>query len=357
MDTVAPKKIQKLLEQVELLEKVLQSAGEEGLNRLKSTKVDEVRREIPKTTDGKFDPKAWSELDRRKQIELHRKLALLVDSQYATVGLDGPADPKHIMHAEYASNAAILVWAVAGFLLAAAMLCSIIWYWDKATGTDLPVKVEVAITAIDDLAKAKEVVAKTMEELAAVPISSTDEDDVAKRNKLKLELDAHRMRVGEVAHDVNSTAVEAVKAIKNGGATERSVLLMVMLLGGLGGSLHFLRSLVTFVGTRRLKRSWLLYYLSMPLTGAGLAPIVYMLLRVGLINPSGTSANGSAVTNVNLIAIYAFSILSGLFARTALDKLHEVFKTLFRTQGPEPGDKAGSEKPPGGEATSTGDST
>jgi len=353
MDAIDKSQIQELLNRIKALVKVLQDWGEEGRNRLGRIKVDKVLREVPKDANDKLDAEAWSKLDAEEQMELYRELAFTLDSLCSAVGLDGPADPKHIMHPEYASNAAIILWAVAGFLLTAALLYSVVWYWDKATGTDMPLKVKTAIETLDDLDRANADVADTSTKIAALNAAPKD-PNAAK--KLRLELTARRTEVSEIAQDVNSTAVEAVKAIRKGGATETSVLLMVLLLGGLGGSLHFLRSLVTFVGTRRLKRSWLLYYLSTPFSGAGLAPIVYMMLRVGLINPSGTSVNGSAVTNVNLIAIYAFAILTGLFARTAMDKMGEVFKTLFSTQH-EPGDKAGSERPPGGKVTSTGGAT
>lgn len=137
--------------------------------------------------------------------------------------------------------------------------------------------------------------------------------------------------------------------IRKGGAEESFVLLMVVLLGALGGGLHLLASLVKYVGNRQLKRSWLLHYLSMPIVGAVLAPIVFMLLRVGILAP-GSSSDGSNIANLNLIGIYAFAILTGLFAKTATEKLSEVFSTLFRTSDPASKDSLGAEKPPGSKA-------
>ncbi|MEO8324819.1 MAG: hypothetical protein ABI618_03150 [Nitrospirota bacterium] len=125
---------------------------------------------------------------------------------------------------------------------------------------------------------------------------------------------------------------ETKKAIKKGGANEENVLEMVILLGALGGALHLMASLGAYVGNRQLKRSWVLHYLFMPLVGASLAPMVYMLLRVGILTPSGTASGGSSIANLNLIAIYGFATLSGLFAKTATDKLKEVFATIFRTE-------------------------
>ena len=97
-----------------------------------------------------------------------------------------------------------------------------------------------------------------------------------------------------------------------------------------------------------------MYYLSLPVTGAALAPFVYMLLRVGILAPSGASGDGLGVANLNLIGIYAFAALTGLFAKPATDKLSEVFRTFFRTPEPASKDAIGAEKPPGGEATASG---
>ena len=127
---------------------------------------------------------------------------------------------------------------------------------------------------------------------------------------------------------------------------------MVVLLGALGGSLHLVGSLVKYVGNRQLKRSWLLYYFYTPVAGAALAPIVYMLLRSGF-SVQQVHPPVALISNLNLIAIYAFAALSGLFGKTALDKLAEVFKTIFRSEEASTKDSIGSERPPGG-STATG---
>lgn len=101
-----------------------------------------------------------------------------------------------------------------------------------------------------------------------------------------------------------------------------------------------------YIGNGQLKRRWLPYYLSLPIVGAALAPIVYMLLRVGILTPTGLANGGAGTSNLNLVGIYAFAALTGMFAKTATDKLSEVFGTLFRT-GESPGkDKIGSTPSP-----------
>lgn len=107
-------------------------------------------------------------------------------------------------------------------------------------------------------------------------------------------------------------------------ATESDILRMVIIMGALGGLLHYTSSLAQFIGNRRLQRSWIVYYLLMPFEGAALAPIVYLLLRVGVLAP-GTSAE-----DMNLLGLYAFAALTGLFSKQAIEMLAEVFSVIFK---------------------------
>ena len=90
-------------------------------------------------------------------------------------------------------------------------------------------------------------------------------------------------------------SLAAIRAIREEGANEASVLEMVVLLGALGGSLHLVGSLVKYVGNRQLKRSWLLYYFYTPVAGAALAPIVYTRCSSFLILTCHQGESGSCV--------------------------------------------------------------
>ena len=102
---------------------------------------------------------------------------------------------------------------------------------------------------------------------------------------------------------------------------------MVILLGALGGLIHLASSLTMFVGNRDLKQSWTTYYLLSPVQGAALAPLLYLLLKSAVLSPQLLA--GSGTQNLNLTAIYAFAGLTGLFAKQAIEKLADVFATLF----------------------------
>ena len=102
---------------------------------------------------------------------------------------------------------------------------------------------------------------------------------------------------------------------------EHRLFVVVAVTGALGGLIHSARSLYAYVGDRALLRSWLLFYLSLPLIGAGLAVLFYLILRGGLI--TGTAAE------VNFFGFAAISALVGLFTPQAALKLQEIFTTLL----------------------------
>ena len=102
---------------------------------------------------------------------------------------------------------------------------------------------------------------------------------------------------------------------------------MVMLMGTLGGLLRLISSFAKYVGNRQLLQSWMIYYILMPLESAALAPLVYLLLRVGVLAPA--QMNGSSPA-MNLYGIYAIAGMTGLFSKQAMDMLAEVFAVIFK---------------------------
>lgn len=105
--------------------------------------------------------------------------------------------------------------------------------------------------------------------------------------------------------------------------TDLSLTLLVILMGAIGSIIQSVSSFVKYTGARKLLRSWFLYYLFRPIEGSGLALIVYLLFRVGIVGNMGTTAQ------INIYAILGISGLTGLFSKQAIEKLREVFETLF----------------------------
>lgn len=109
---------------------------------------------------------------------------------------------------------------------------------------------------------------------------------------------------------------------------QKNLFVLVACAGAAGGLLHLLSSVGHYVGARQLVRSWLLFYYLRPIVGALLGVFVYLILRTGVLTTATTPED------FNLYGILAFSALAGLFSRQALDKLAEVFDTLFqKTKG------------------------
>ena len=119
-------------------------------------------------------------------------------------------------------------------------------------------------------------------------------------------------------------------AANNGkGPNEAVVLRMIILIGALGGCLHWTTSLAMFVGNGQLLRRWIPYYLIMPFEGAALAPVIYLLLRTGVL-AAPPSGGGAGTVQLNLINLYAFAGLTGLFAKQAIEMLADVFNVIFK---------------------------
>ena len=103
---------------------------------------------------------------------------------------------------------------------------------------------------------------------------------------------------------------------------EKDLLVAVALAGGVGAMAYVLRSFFKYVGERLLRNSWLLSYFLIPLVGAIMATIVYIVIRGGLIS-------GGGIDQTNPFGFAAVAVLVGLFSAQAAEKLKQVFETLF----------------------------
>ena len=130
---------------------------------------------------------------------------------------------------------------------------------------------------------------------------------------------------------------------------ETRLLLLVMLAGSLGSLMHSLRSLVWYTGNRQMIWSWVAFYMLLPLTGAMLAVIFYLVVRGGFFSPQASTETTSP------FGFAALSALVGLFSPQATLKLKEVAETIFtkppagtdtKPQEPAKSNAGGSAKAP-----------
>jgi hypothetical protein len=119
-------------------------------------------------------------------------------------------------------------------------------------------------------------------------------------------------------------------------SSEVRLILIVLAAGGLGSFIHGGTSFASFAGNRRLKLSWTWWYILRPFIGSALALIFYFVIRAGFLSVSaGTEA-------ISHFGIAATAGIVGMFSKEAIDKLHELFVTLFRHKD-ERADKLESE--------------
>ncbi len=118
-------------------------------------------------------------------------------------------------------------------------------------------------------------------------------------------------------------------------------LIKVALYAGmLGGFLHASASLSVYMAHRSFSGSWLIWYLLRPWQGAVVGWAMYVITRAGLI--SGSDGD------INPFGVAALGLLGGWFSKDAMEKMKEVFQTLFAPRGTS--DSPGAAKPqPGGQ--------
>ncbi|MFL6263480.1 MAG: IPT/TIG domain-containing protein [Thermoanaerobaculia bacterium] len=93
------------------------------------------------------------------------------------------------------------------------------------------------------------------------------------------------------------------------------LFLLVALAGGIGASLHALRSLYWYTGNRKAVESWLLMYLLLPWTGALMAIVFYLIISAGLMTPDQAS---------NPLIAVGIAVIVGMFSREAAQKLENI---------------------------------
>ena len=111
-------------------------------------------------------------------------------------------------------------------------------------------------------------------------------------------------------------------------STDLRLFVIVALAGALGALMHSMRSLAWYVGHGMLKWRWIPYYVITLLLGAGLATIIYIVVRGGLF------ASTSGDKSVNPYGFGAVAALTGLFTEQALEMLRKVATDFFAPAPP-----------------------
>ena len=275
----------------------------------------------------------WADLDEATQKAIFDQLDSLRDDLMIEVSPSGLKGSRMLMSSNPAPSSVILFLLILSIAGTGFVLSQIYSRWEESTqGAGSPAQRQSAFTLAKSFAEQasqnvqafETAVQSAEEELQSLGDQSAD-PDAAKAARAKVDDAKKRVEVAKTKEGERWAA--AVRAENLVGPSQKAVILMVMLLGALGGLIHLASSLTMYVGNRDLKRSWIIYYLLAPLQGAALAPLLYLLLKSAVLSPQ--YAAGAGTENLNLTAIYAFAGLTGLFAKQAIEKLADVFSTLF----------------------------
>lgn len=115
---------------------------------------------------------------------------------------------------------------------------------------------------------------------------------------------------------------------------EERLFLIVMFAGALGGLVHAFRSFFWYAGCRRLVLSWTGFYITLPILGATMATVFYLVIRGGFFSPQ------SEISDTSPFGFAALAALIGMFTEQAAEKLKQITETIFAT-APKGADHAG----------------
>jgi hypothetical protein len=315
-----------------------------------------LKNDLPTDVGGAKNGK-WEDLTEREALIFTRRLATLRERLGQFVDGDGPSEPRwHIMRRAYAPSWVIYLMTALGVAGSIVALFFITILWPKAVGDVSDPECPAAAPANNVAPNAESftdsVPSASAREVASAAASGPAVPAPSGSAALRRYREARR----EPGHDEGTAppAASATTFVADEGRAlpaaasatsqpltqdaierildkklhrdrahvcEQNVLVMIILMGTLGGFVHWISSLGKYVGNRKLMRSWLVWYLLMPVSGATLAPAVYLLLRVGVL------ANGT--DHLNLLGLYAFALLTGLFAEQALEMLSKTFQQVF----------------------------
>lgn len=310
------------------------------------------------TPNGSLDTAKWENLTPKQQTDIEAQLSKLrqelEDLRDVYAHEDGPADERSFMHKDYASNKAIIALTVIALLGLFSDLGLICHEWEAATAGTRGILEFGKPSYSAELAKTDATgVTPTSSSTARDPAKLTSNLTPAPAQTAPLDAPSPSLE-GAASVTPSPTLISAAKSPATrspaaastatphaspsdqdkkeiaGKVTEQAVLWMVILLGALGGFLYLASSMGTYVGNRQLLRSWIVYYILIPFQGAALAPLIYLLLRVGVLNPANPTSSGRPMESLNLMGIYAFAALTGLFSKQAIEMLADVFATIFK---------------------------
>jgi hypothetical protein len=179
------------------------------------------------------------------------------------------------------------------------------------------VKLQAKLTS---LSKNQELIKKEIDQKK----SKSPVDTAYKKDSVVLKLTSDSITL--IQKKIQETGSRATDVNADGNRIHLNTILLILVagMGFLGSMVHVASSFTSFVGNGTFENRWILWYFVKPFTAAGLAVIIYFVIRAGFMG------YGSDASSVNLYGILALSALAGLFTDNATLKLKEVFDVVFK---------------------------
>lgn len=347
---------QKLLDQIDLLRKLIteQATNAYAISTAIEPSLLRIKQEFGVDAQGKIQQPVWNAIAQEGRERLYQRLFNLVERLTRAVFPDpeGPLTKNSIMYYKHAPDWAIWAVMVGAIMFTLGVLWEISTRWEKATRRESianaelhrpePVSMPLKPQPSSSVKNPNQAIPAKKQSGPAPPASKSVADPSVIGTPTPNEPThskpvaipptpqgsaEQRAAPAPEPSQSNSEGHNAESASSREPATEIDVLIMVMLMGTLGGLLRLISSFAKYVGNRQLLQSWMIYYILMPLESAALVPLVYLLLRVGVLAPAQVS--GSPL-GMNLYGIYAIAGMTGLFSKQAMDMLAEVFAVIFK---------------------------
>jgi hypothetical protein len=333
MPVVREQDVQKLLDQVSSLLKSLKEKRkpEEEPHPADPFVMPEflrIQKDLQLDADLKLPTGVWDKLPQEVADSIYQKVMSIVErlTKALVPDPDGPTDRASIMYYEHASNTVIWLVFVGAIVLAGLDLHQIALRWEQATHIPPP---KVSVAGPPSAGTPQEAPVKSDEEPTRGSGSAGSPPTTQSDSPKAVVPSPSNSRQSAPAIDDKSESVGNLLAKcekLDCPPTQRDVLIMVILMGTLGGLLRLVSSFAKYIGNRQLLRSWIPYYIVMPIEGGALAPLIYLLLRVGLLSPTASTNDAGSL---NVFGVYAIAGLTGLFSSQAMEKLAEVFAVIF----------------------------
>ncbi len=122
-----------------------------------------------------------------------------------------------------------------------------------------------------------------------------------------------------VGNDQSLSSLDGKFSFACPAAPDKTMVLLVLLAGALGGIVHALRSLFWYAGEQKLLLNWVPMYVLLPFSSAALGFVFYLVIRAGLYQPT-------AGTSYLLVGLAA---LVGMFSVQATEKLKAIAEGIF----------------------------